>query len=63
MMLFLGTLFIVLACCLAMGLGILIDGKSLAGGCGAKPPGVPDCDDCPRRRAAPGSGQEGESRC
>ena len=30
MMLFLGTLFIVLACCLAMGLGILIDGK-LAG--------------------------------
>jgi hypothetical protein len=63
MTLFLGTLLIVLLCCLAMGLGMLVDGRSLAGGCGGKPPGAPECVDCPRRKKAPGSGQQGESGC
>ena len=36
---------------------------ALAGGCGGKPPGAPECVDCPRRKKAPGSGQQGESGC
>lgn len=63
MTLFFGTLLIVLLCCLAMGLGLLIDGRTLAGGCGGKPRGTPECASCPRRRRAQGSEEEGESGC
>jgi hypothetical protein len=47
MALFVGTLVIVLLCCLAMGLGLLLSGRPLAGGCGSKPPGSPRCANCP----------------
>jgi hypothetical protein len=46
---FLGTLLIVILCCLAMGIGLLLSGRPLAGGCGSKPPGSPRCAGCPRR--------------
>ncbi len=63
MALFLGTLLIILLCCLIMGLGLLLDGRKLAGGCGGKPPGSPGCADCPRERAAAEEGGRGESEC
>ena len=49
MITFIGTLIIVLACCLAMGLGLLFTGKPLSGGCGKKAPGTPRCQACPKR--------------
>jgi hypothetical protein len=49
MTLFLGTLLIVILCCLIMAIGLLLDGRSLAGGCGSKPRGGPRCADCPHR--------------
>jgi hypothetical protein len=52
MALFVGTLIIVGLCCLAMGLGQIIDGKPLSGGCGNKPKGVSRCDTCPKRKTA-----------
>jgi hypothetical protein len=51
MALFVGTLLIVLLCCLAMGLGLLLSGRPLAGGCGSKPPGSPRCANCPHRNS------------
>jgi hypothetical protein len=49
MITFIGTLIIVLACCLAMGLGLLFTGKPLSGGCGKTVPGKPRCKTCPNR--------------
>jgi len=49
MITFIGTLIIVLACSLAMGLGLLFTGKPLSGGCGKKAPGTPRCHTCPKR--------------
>ena len=46
---FIGTLIIVILCCLAMGLGLLFTGKPLSGGCGNKAPGTPRCNTCPKR--------------
>lgn len=48
--LFIGTLIIVGLCCLAMGIGQLIAGRPLAGGCGNKPAGTPRCESCPKRK-------------
>jgi hypothetical protein len=45
----LGTLLIVILCCLAMGIGLLLRGRPLAGGCGSKVPGGARCAACPRR--------------
>jgi len=47
--LFLGTLAIFILCCLAMGIGLLLRGRPLTGGCGAKVPGSERCADCPHR--------------
>ncbi len=52
MALFIGTLIIIGLCCLAMGVGLIIDGKPLAGGCGNKPNGVSRCESCPNRKTA-----------
>jgi hypothetical protein len=49
MALFVGTLLIVILCCLAMGIGLLLRGRPLAGGCGSKPPGASACANCPNR--------------
>jgi hypothetical protein len=46
---FLGTLLIVILSCLAMGIGLLLRGRPLAGGCGSKVPGGARCAGCPRR--------------
>lgn len=46
---FLGTLLIVILCCLAMGIGLLLSGRPLAGGCGNKLPGSARCAACPHR--------------
>lgn len=50
MALFVGTLLIVLLCCLAMGVGLLMRGQPLTGGCGGKPPGAAACANCPNRK-------------
>ena len=63
MTLFFGTLLIVLLCCLIMGLGMLLDGRRLAGGCDGRPPGSPECADCPRKRQPPEDNGQGESGC
>ena len=52
MSLFIGTLIIVVLCCLAMGLGQIIHGRPLSGGCGNKPKGVSRCESCPNRNTA-----------
>ena len=69
MQVFLGTLIIVALCCLAMGLGLILTGKPLAGGCGKQPAGGPGCGACPKRtgnhdchRHAEGQA-EGEAPC
>lgn len=58
MALFLGTLLITILSCLALGLGLLLRGRPLAGGCGARLPGSERCADCPRRRAAEAGDEE-----
>ena len=47
--LFLGTLFIVLACCAVMTLAVGVSGKPLPGGCGKDVPGTARCESCPNR--------------
>ena len=49
---FVGTLLIVTLCCLAMGIGFLLGGKPLAGGCSGGLPGAARCADCPHRQRA-----------
>jgi hypothetical protein len=49
MSLFLGTLILTLASCLAMALGLLLRGRPLSGGCGAAKAGSVRCAGCPRR--------------
>ncbi len=46
---FIGTLIIVILCCLLMGLGLVFTGKPLSGGCGKTTPGKPRCKTCPNR--------------
>ena len=47
--LFITTFFVTVICCLLMGLGLLLTGKPLQGGCSKTPPGVSRCADCPNR--------------
>ena len=47
---FIGTLIIVIFCCLMMGVGLVFTGKPLPGGCGKKVPSAPRCEACPKRR-------------
>jgi hypothetical protein len=49
MSLFLATLVVTLICGLLMGVGLLLAGKPLEGGCGKAPPGLPRCEGCPNR--------------
>ncbi len=50
MALFLGTLLIVILCCLAMGIGLLLRGRPLAGGCGAEAPAIASAARAARHR-------------
>lgn len=52
MSLFIGTLIIVGLSCLAMGIGQIIEGRPLSGGCGNRPKGTPRCESCPKRKIA-----------
>jgi hypothetical protein len=58
MMLFFGTVLIVTLCCLAMGVGLLLRGQPLAGGCGGSLPGNRRCADCPHRKPEPDGDEE-----
>jgi len=49
MLTFIGSMIIVILCCLLMGLGLVFSGKPLSGGCGKKAPGTPRCKACPNR--------------
>jgi hypothetical protein len=62
MSLFLGTLIIVCFCCLLLGIGVIMAGKPLAGGCGGKAPASSRCVVCPRRtsRRCKGNHPRGE---
>ena len=46
---FLGTLIIVIACCIAMSLGLVLSGKPLRGGCGSHLSESTGCATCPNR--------------
>lgn len=58
MSIFFGTLLIILLCCLAMGVGLLM-GKPLQSRCGMV--GTEPCRDCPRRRHASPCPERAES--
>lgn len=63
MQVFLGTLIIVALSCLIMGLGQIITGKPLGGGCGKQGARGAACDACPNRAGKhdyrhQGSGEE-----
>lgn len=51
MLQFFATLIIIILCCLAMGIGLLLSGRPLTGGCGGKLSGSPRCADCPHRNS------------
>jgi len=53
MAMFLGTFLIVTLCALAMGIGLLLRGQPLKGGCSGGLPGKPRCADCPHGRQGP----------
>ena len=70
MEIFLGTLLIVIACCIAMGLGLILSGKPLPGGCGTQMPADTGCAACPKRgtkkvchRAAETTEEAGREPC
>jgi hypothetical protein len=52
MTMFLATLFATLVCCMAMGVGLLLRGRPLTGGCGQKLPESLRCAGCPNRGRA-----------
>jgi hypothetical protein len=49
MTVFLGTLLITILCCAGLGIGLLLRGRPLTGGCGGKLSGRARCTDCPHR--------------
>jgi len=49
MTVFLATLIGTIVCCLLLGLGLLLSGKPLEGGCGTAPPGLSRCAGCPNQ--------------
>jgi len=49
MNLFITTFLVTVICCLLMGVGLLLSGKPLQGGCGKAPPGKLHCASCPNR--------------
>ena len=60
MTLFLGTLLITIACCLAMGIGVLLRGRPLTPGCGNATPETGRCEDCPHRGASEAASEVGQ---
>lgn len=50
MTLFLATLLVTLVCCLLMGVGLLLRGRPLSGGCGQELPAALRCAGCPNRK-------------
>ncbi len=60
MILFLATLVATLACCLLLGVGLLLAGKPLEGGCGKTPPGLSRCEGCPNRDRHDSEHEHGE---
>ena len=46
---FLGTLIIIITCCIAMGLGLILSGKPLKAGCGSQLSESTGCVACPNR--------------
>ena len=50
MSLFFGTLLIFVLSGLAMGIGLLLQGRPLSGGCGSALPGGARCAGCPKRK-------------
>jgi hypothetical protein len=54
MTLFLATLLVTVACCLAMAVGVLLHGRPLANGCEGAGRKQGHCAGCPHRR--PGEG-------
>jgi len=49
MLIFLGTLLVMALCCVGLGLGLLLAGRPLQGGCNSHSQDDPRCADCPRR--------------
>jgi len=49
MLMFLGTLLIVTLCCVGLGLGLLLAGRPLRGGCRSHSQDGQRCVDCPHR--------------
>jgi len=52
MMLFVGGFLITVLCCAALGIGLLLRGTPLTGGCRSAAAGLPRCAGCPKRAAA-----------
>jgi hypothetical protein len=63
MNLFITTFLVTIICCLLMGLGLLLGGKPLQGGCGRTPSGAPRCDGCQHksRHETPACSGRGDS--
>jgi len=49
MQVFLGTLIIMILCCLLMALGLIVTGRAMSPGCGMRTFGKAGCDSCPAR--------------
>ena len=61
MTIFIGTLIVVVACCAAMSLGLILSGRPLTGGCGKRIPGTAGCNGCPNK-AENGTCRRGRTR-
>jgi hypothetical protein len=59
MSVFIATLVVFALSCLLLGLGLIIDNRKLAGGCGHKPQGAPRCDGCPNAEKPAGPQEQG----
>jgi len=47
MLMFLGTLLVFTLCCVGLGLGLLLAGRPLRGGCSSHSVNASRCADCP----------------
>jgi hypothetical protein len=52
LILFMGSLLVILACCGAMLFAVNASGKPLPGGCGKDVPESANCENCPNRDRA-----------
>ena len=58
---FFGTLIIIVTCCIAMGLGLILSGKPLRGGCGTQLSKSTGCVACPNRGKKPGCARRSQT--